>query len=244
MVEGLCANFPREEFYQPGLDAVVIEPASELRQGEGPYRAAQGQVSVLGKLSEEEAVERTILEDDEVEVTPEEIKDWLNVWLRCAHVQGALVRAHSAYATLTADHEGLFGRVLDSNSHYHYRTRSKSHGGPDGYSANESIEYTLGSITRNLQRLFESLEQVAGWAQDLEAVGDGKMPAGWERGSPKIARRALEHAVQVYEASFPGSTIDMNQLASLKSTVLGVAIGTVVGAAVGFGAYMLLMTYG
>jgi len=234
--------FKAEELYSPALSQFKVQPARASSNRGGPYRSAQAITSSRGKLSEEAFVKQTILEDEDADIDADDIRDWLNAWLESARVTAAIQEAHQSLRRLSEKWKMLFRRARASTQRrYHYKTRTRSHSGPDGYGASQELAACMLGISRSLSGLFGAISDVEMCARHLERLGSGEAPAGWKSQDKDIARWALDHAVEAYVAAFPDSPIEMDQRSSTKKTLLGVAVGAAVGLALS-GAFLFMMS--
>lgn len=174
-------------------------------------------------------VRDTILEDPEAEVDDATIADAANQWIRGARIDDWLGKVHTGTTQLRQDERGAFSRMMSSRGHYHYKTTSRSHGGPDGYRAARELSLVLstvidgwGQLQLMLRRCEEAAGELAAWARDRTEEEDDV--------------DYVKKAIVAYEAAFPDSTLDIDQLPRHGWTVgLALLAAVVAGALTFFG---------
>lgn len=175
-------------------------------------------------------VRDTILEDAEAVVDDAAVADAANQWILGARIDEWLGHVHAGTAQLRAEQAMAFSRMMGSRAHYHYRTTSRSHGGPDGYQAAREVCAVLstviegwGSVHTMLQRCASAADDLATWARDRSEEEDDV--------------DYVKRAIVAYEAAFPDSTLEIDQLPRHGWTV---GIAALAAAAVAAGTFFAM----
>lgn len=150
-------------------------------------------------------VRDTILEDAEAEVTEAQVSQAANQWILGARVDEWLDQVIAGADIVEHSHADQMRSVLASRPSYHYLTTSRSHSGPPGYRAARSLGNSLSRLVEgwgSLQSMLRRCEEVAGdlasWAQD--------------RAEEESDTDYVKAAASAYEAAFPESTLEIDQL--------------------------------
>lgn len=174
-------------------------------------------------------VRDTILEDDEAEVDDAMVADAANQWIVGARVDAWLAQVHTGTDQLRMDQQSAFRRMLSSRAHYHFKTRSRTHSGPDGYRAAEELRQVLSTVVDGWGALESMLVRCVGAASDL---------AHWarDRSEEEDDVDYVKKAIMAYEAAFPDSSLEIDQLPKHGWTVgLALLAAGVAGALTFFG---------
>ncbi|MFH0752046.1 MAG: hypothetical protein V1914_00430 [archaeon] len=174
------------------------------------------------------AIQKTVFEDESRIATPEELNEIFTQWASKARANVTLGEVNNQLSYLINSSPGLFFTINNSEAHYHFNTSSRNHNGPAGYRASEKLRNTCREISSNIHNLDSSIHEVIDKTKYFL-----NLP---ETGSKKVAQKSLDIAVESYLASFPDSTINMDQRTSAGGTAF-LALG--VGVAAGIGAYAL-----
>ncbi|MCB9676086.1 MAG: hypothetical protein H6737_13275 [Alphaproteobacteria bacterium] len=172
----------------------------------------------------ERLVRNTVLEDPEAEVSEADLHHWANQWLLGTRIDASLRAFEENLASMDA-HVGTVFRVMyESDAHYHFRTTYKSHSGPPGFQQHASavawlagISAAWGAVDRMIDTCVASAEKLVAFASDPSVI--------------ESDREYAQVAIEAYEAAFPDSAIEVDQLASYGwSVALGVLAAAVSGA--------------
>ncbi len=169
---------------------------------------------------------QTIAEDPEADPTELELASVANQWLLGTRIDLGL---HSFEQTMDRALEvggGEFRTIHASRSSYHFNTPSRSHSGPAGFQAAARLKQTLRSAAQHWMTVAEmwqvcrdAARSLLEWATDASEV--------------ESDRSYAQTAIDAYEAAFPASTIQVDQLTTPKKTLIislavAVAIGLIV----------------
>lgn len=174
-------------------------------------------------------VRDTILEDGEAEVSDGDIAQAANQWILGARVDDWLKAVLAGAEHVDATHADEMDRVLSSDARYHYCTTSRTHDGPPGFQAARSLGNNLSGLAAgwgSMQSMLRLCEDVAGdlisWAED--------------RSEEESDTDYVKRAAAAYEAAFPDSTLDIDQLPRHGWTVgIGLLAGTTAAVMLYFG---------
>ncbi|MEZ4318903.1 MAG: hypothetical protein R3F61_15420 [Myxococcota bacterium] len=177
----------------------------------------------------ERLIRSTVLEDPEAEVSASDLDHWANQWLLGTRVDERLETFQSRRAWVAQNARSSFETIYASESGYHYRTTSRSHSGPPGYQAHLALVRTLGAassawndVDSMLATCVESADTLVAYARDPDVI--------------ESDRDYAQIAIRAYEAAFPASEIEVDQLARHGWTVAA-ALGT--GTLVALASYAL-----
>lgn len=174
---------------------------------------------VIGKLDPaeksflERLVRHTVLEDAEAELTDADLEKWANQWLLGTRVDARLRDFATKGRRFEQEHAEIFATVAASESMYHYQTRSKTHSGPPGYRAHQRAGAWLrgawnawAAVDGMLETCTTSADELVRFAENPDVI--------------ESDRQYAELAVAAYEAAFPESEIEVDQLVSTGKTAL------------------------
>lgn len=175
----------------------------------------------------ERLIRATVLEDPEAQVSPEDLERYANQWLLGTRIDDALERLQAVWSRVDAVLEERFAPILRSQRRYHYVTTSRIHSGPEGYVATQGLRSDLrdaigawASVDGMLQTCTRAAADLVSWADDARVVeGD---------------RAYADAAVAAYQAAFPASEIQVDQLPSHGWTATIASIAGVMGSLVSF----------
>jgi hypothetical protein len=179
----------------------------------------------------ERLVKSTVTRSDD-DVSDAQLEDYANQWIvgtrMCRDLRSFVHNAGQAHAS-AAD---LFETTRSAEARYHFRTTSRSHSGPRGYGAMQSLIATLAGADR-------------GWRDVVEVV------KGAQRGAHELLEQAMdasvvesdmdyaETAVKVYQLAFPDSELELDRLPSGWLT-WGSGVGVAVAIWAVYGVFLLL----
>jgi len=191
-----------------------------------PPNVAENQIEIT-ELSDADRMllqrlyQQTIKEDAEYIPTDKELTSVANQWLQKTEVDELLLTFEKHLVDVLALQAVAFGEILQSNRRYHYNTTSRSHSGPRGYRAVYRLQKPLEravSRWRKQEKVWKICQDTATtlmeWVSDSDVIEKDKSYAAT--------------AIKAYENTFPGSTIDIDQLTKPSKTILfSVSIGLV-----------------
>ena len=165
----------------------------------------------LEKMSEAERMflkrlyQQTIVEDQKAQPTDEDLLEVANQWLVGTTIDSDL-NAFELHMDDAINHiDSEFPTILASRGTYHYNTTSRSHSGPSGYQAANRIRSPLNRaysgwdvVDTMWVKCRDVAQTLTEWAQDSAEIESDK----------QYAREAID----AYEAAFPNSSIDIDQL--------------------------------
>lgn len=167
---------------------------------------------------------QTVLEDEQATPTAGEMESAINQWLVGAALDGRLASCERHIIEAIEQAPASLEIIRASKSRYHYRTKRKTHSGPEGYQAAKHLQgllqdaeddwLTISAMWTTCQNAAQS---VLAWAEDPEKVESDKDYA--------------REAVAAYKAAFPLSSIDVDQLTTPRRTTL-IALAVAVAVAV------------
>ena len=161
----------------------------------------------------ERLYKQTIVEDAKAQPSDDELLAVANQWLVGTELDANLgaFEVHMDRGLSRVSEE--FHKIYDSRASYHFNTTSRSHPGPPGYQATNRLKKPLSQSYTQWQRvvtMWTTCRSVAktlvDWAQDSEEIESDK----------DYAREAIE----AYEAAFPNSSIEVDQLTTPGQTLL------------------------
>lgn len=220
----------------------MLESLLERFRPEGLYDPELASLRVDQNFSDKEAIKKTILEDDEKDVTDEEAKGYANQWLEHARLSPLPQHVKGTLAELARTSPDAFETISASQDNYHETTYSQGPTtGPDGYEASRRLEGTCGNIADEISGVLSSINTSIGCANSLKEILDSTYNYQAKLNPKRMAHKALDYAVESYLAAFPDSGIDVDQRVQAGVT-MGLAL--IAGLAAGVGTYFLLTNGG
>ena len=163
-------------------------------------------------------VRDTVLEDEEAEVTDQEVEHYANQWLLGADLPRRLRAILGNLRELRSCHKAELATLLSSNGSYHFNTRSRTHSGPPGFRSAQRLEKTADEVVEEWSAVRQMLSTCASVAEDLQA---------WATDHAEVEsdRAYVKRAAEAYELAFPHSELEVDQLARHGVTA-GVGVGS------------------
>ena len=172
----------------------------------------------------ERMVRHTILEEPEAEVDEPEIVNAASQWFLGARVDDWLRAVIDGGDLVEASHAELMATVLASNRRYHYCTTSRSHSGPPGFIAAKDLGFRL-------YRLVEGWASLSMMLDHCEAAAEELSEWATDRSEEESDREYVKAAARAYEAAFPDSILEIDQLPRHGRTIgIAMAVGGAVAA--------------
>ncbi|MEC7947869.1 MAG: hypothetical protein VX265_09900 [Myxococcota bacterium] len=174
-------------------------------------------------------VRDTILEDGKAAVSDGDIAQAANQWILGARVDDWLQAVIAGAERVDATHGNEMTRVLSSEASYHYCTTSRTHDGPPGFQAARSLGTTLSGLAAGWDSMQSMLRLCEDVARDLVSWAE-------DRSEEESDTDYVKRAAAAYEAAFPESTLEIDQLPRHGWTVgIGLLAGTAAAAILYFG---------
>lgn len=189
-------------------------------------RVALTNLSQADRMFLEKLYIHTIVEDPEAKPTDDELRSVINQWLIGTRIDEDLKQLEEHMDHGLASSASAFGTIFASRASYHYNTTSRSHSGPPGYQAARRLGSTLGTATAGWMSVSEMWDTCAEAADTLSEWADDSETVESDRDYAKTA-------IAAYEAAFPDSTLEVDQLTTPgKTALIGLAVAVAVGAAI------------
>lgn len=174
------------------------------------------------------AIIHTVLEDDDAQVTREDVENFLNMWITGTDVDVNLDAFIDQMIGFEPEMNRRFSTVFNSNSYYSYRTKSRSDSGPSGYQEARNMEYELRNAYEIIDTILDNIQTCIDNAETIENLIKTQL-----HGSEEIASdfddQVMGKAIESYLAVFPESRIKMDQMVSNgKTAAIALAVGAVV----------------
>jgi hypothetical protein len=206
------------EALAPARGAARLVPPNIARM-----RVRVDNLSQADRMFLEKLYIHTIVEDPKAQPTEEELAACVNQWLLGTRIDSDLQSCEQHMDDALQSSDGAFATIHESRASYHYNTGSRSHSGPLGYQAAARLRGILSEATSSWIRVSamwetcsSAAEELLEWAQDADEVEPDK----------DYARTAVD----AYEAAFPDSALELDQLTTPGwTTLIGFAIAVVVG---------------
>ena len=176
-------------------------------------RVAVGNLSQADRMFLEKLYIHTVAEDPEAKPTEAELEGAVNQWLLGTRIDQDLHQFEAHMDEALSSSEVELEAIHASESTYHFNTGSRSHEGPPGYQAAQRLQGILDdassrwtSVAAMWETCSSAAETLLQWATDDSEI--------------ESDRRYAKTAIEAYEAAFPDSTLDVNQLTSPGATFL------------------------
>ncbi len=171
----------------------------------------------------ERLVKHTVLEDADAEVDESDLKHWANQWLIGTNIDAHLRSFQSDTNTLSREWDELFRTMMQSRSHYHFKTRSRTHSGPAGYQSCNRLLNWIRSATQAWDAVDDMIGQCVHSAEMLVMYADDPETIEGDREYAQLA-------IAAYQSAFPDSELEVDQLVKYGWTTLGAGVFAVVAA--------------
>jgi hypothetical protein len=179
------------------------------------FRIAVDKIDEVERMFLRRLIRDTVLEDKDAVPTDEDLSHYVNQWVTGTRISYRLSEFCSGSLVFESDQARLFSTILNSQTSYHWRNSSRTHQGPNGYqAAQQALQHVstarkpYRAVSNMLSVCVDVADDLSSWAQDHDE----------HEHDLQYAKRA----VQAYEAAFPDSSIEVDQLPSTGKTLLWV----------------------
>lgn len=175
----------------------------------------------------------TVFEDADKNVDDKTLSRLVNQWVVATGLDGDLNRFHARIDQLERRYKTDFATIESSEDRYAYNTGSSTHEGPPGYGAAEGMLVELEAARIHATAAFEVLNRCTEVADRLSSWAT-------DNGTIESDRTYVFAAIDAYEAAFPKSELDLNQLPKSSRTLAFATAAGIVGSGITWLAFTVL----